>query len=119
MKLLTREEFLALKPPVLYSRHKNSNDPCPFGLELMIKSLENDWIYMDLVDQIEAHDSTEYFNTLAGAELSNSFEFNGFSETCQRDGMFDRDERFFVFSKDEFSRFVNFLQAQIGAGNEN
>lgn len=101
MKIINREEFLKLKGEVLYSRF----EPDIFnGLEIKIGGGENDWNYQDLVGNIECDDSYDFASKCDEKEFCLDFECG------QRDGSFENEQLFAIYSKEEVKMLINRLK---------
>jgi hypothetical protein len=106
MRIVNREEFLKLPNGTLFSKYS----PCVMG-ELMIKedSLTNDFIYQDINDAIDCTGSDDFFDKLMdsqenGTELAMDFD------CCGRDGCFDEDQLFSVWSNDDRLALIKRLE---------
>jgi len=107
MKVLNRKEFLALPSGVLFSNF----EPCYFQeIRVKLQTSGNDFIYQDINSAIKC-DSSEEFNekmfeaTEKGTELEMDFECAG------RDGMFDADQLFAVWNKDDVKSLIKLLES--------
>ena len=108
MKLLNRKEFLALPAGVIYAKY----DPHIFG-ELSIKgdSLDHDWYHQDFIE-VDARDSDELFEILEIALGSGrSFDLN--FNTISRDGLYDGEQLFAVFEKEDVEGLMSRLQESL------
>lgn len=115
MKIVNRDTFIGLPSGVIFSKYK----PCVFG-ELMIKGESiifdngNDFYYQDIADAIDCHDSGEFADKLFdseanGTNLPMDFECQG------RDGLFDKEQLFAVWSADDVADLMARLKHCIGA----
>ena len=105
MKIVNRNTFLAMPPGTIYSKF----EPCIFG-DLCIKeeSLSNDWFYQDIVDAIDVNDSGEFGEILCRANDTGEsipMDFHCLS----RDGLFDDNQLFAVFERDDVVALIKRL----------
>lgn len=115
MRIVDRYTFIGLPAGVIFSKY----EPCVFG-ELMIKGESiifdngNDFYYQNIADAIACNDSGEFSDKLfdseaSGTNLSMDFE-------CEsRDGLFDKEQLFAVWSSDDVAGLVARLKHCIGA----
>jgi hypothetical protein len=108
MKIVDCKTFLALPPGTVYAKYAPSyfeglcikGDTLPNG---------NDWFYQQIVDSIRASDSGEWGALLdesetTGRELVMDFNFEG------RDGCFEDDQLFAVWSKEDVAQLIERLK---------
>ena len=97
MKIVNRDAFLKLPNGTLFSKYT----PCIFG-ELMIKedSLSNDFIYQEIIDAIDSNSSEEIYDKLEDSQI-NGTEIAMDFHCCGRDGCFEDDQLFAVWSNDD------------------
>lgn len=104
MKIVNREIFLAMPAGTLYSKYEH----CFFG-DLCIKGDTlpngNDWFYQQLADAVKSDDSGDFssklFNSAEnGTELEMDFHREG------RDGCFDLDQKFAVWSLTDLEHLI-------------
>lgn len=111
MRIVNRETFMALPVGTLYAKYV----PCAFeslsikGDTIYHDGKARDWFYQQIVDSIDARDSGEWGNMLeeselTGKELAMDFETEG------RDGCFEDDQLFAVFSKEDVAKLIERLQ---------
>ena len=109
MKIVSRTEFLKMKPGTVYSLYK----PCIFGaLEIKEKSYENDWLYQDIVDAIECDDSGDLTDRLFDAQENGSSLDIDF-DCLSRDGLFDDDQLFAVWERKDVVALIERLRQTI------
>ena len=105
MKIVNRNEFLALPNGVLFRKF----EPCVFqDIQIKKNSYDNDFVCVSLdwvkVDNPEQND----YNTLQNAmNNGESFEFD--YEMTYRDGLYD-DEWFAIYEKDDIQELSEVLQ---------
>ena len=96
MRIVDRKMFLVMPAGTLYSKYS----PCVFG-DLCIKGQtvgDNDFFSQQINDAIQHNSSDEFADALlsaakTGADLQMDFYFEG------RDGLFDGDQLFAVWSR--------------------
>ena len=98
MKVVSREEFLALPEGTLYTKFM----PCyTEGLAVKHKSIPDDWFYTQL---IASTDNCEGLDELCdGKELPFSADWSS------RDGAFDNDQMFIIYSTEDVKAFAETL----------
>ena len=104
MKIVNRRDFLSLPENTIFAKY----EPCFFE-EILIKceSLENDFIYQNIVDAIDVNDSGSFSQALTNAEQGESLFMDFFCES--RDGMFDENQLFAVFQKEDVIKLIERL----------
>ena len=103
MKIVNKKQFFELPNGVLYSKYK----PCYFnGLYIKLDTLNDlngepiDFIYQDLIAELDVNDSDEYIDVLTEAQETHEHIELDF-ECSQREGLYDDDQMFAVYSKEE------------------
>jgi hypothetical protein len=105
MKIINRNEFLAMPPNTLYSNY----EPCIFGpIQIKADTIGNDFYVQQISDSIKSDSSKEYTELLLMAEngeeqLSIDLGIEG------RDGMFEDDQLFAVWGNDDINTLLNRL----------
>lgn len=97
MRLLTRKEFLATPSGTIYSKYESLGNL--EGLAVKTATWDNDWIYYSLIGEFDAENTEEEF---AIEESNESFTLD--LEATGRDGLFDEDQVFAVYEKDDVVR---------------
>lgn len=104
MKIINREEFLKLKGEILYSRF----EPDVFrGLEVKTDNWKDDWMYNDLIGNVDC-DSSESFS-----EKCDKKEFDLNFDCGERDGLYEDRELFAIYSKEEILKLISRLKKVI------
>jgi hypothetical protein len=105
VKIVNKKEFLKQPPGILFSKYR----PCVFDL-LMIKgeSLINDFYYQDIADGLDCESGEDFVGKLSdseknGTELKMDFYCQG------RDGLFEDDQLFAVWSDDDRDALIDRL----------
>ncbi len=107
MKIVNRKTFLAMPPGTVYAKYV----PCVFE-ELCIKGDTlpngNDWFYQSIADSIKSSGSDEWAHLLDeseadGRELEMDFATEG------RDGCFEDDQLFAIWSKADVAQLIGRL----------
>ena len=106
MKVVNRKEFLAMPAGTLYTEFEPC---CVNGLAIKHDTLDNgdDWFYTELIASSAACDGLVEMND--GKELLYSSNWQG------RDGAFDQDQLFIVYSPADIQAFADTLAGLIGA----
>lgn len=116
MKIINRKQFFELPDGIIYSKY----NPCYFdGLYIRLEVIKNingepiDFYYKDLIAQLDVNDSEEYNDVLLEVEKTNGdikLNFN-----CSlRDGFYDDDEMFAVYSREDIINLSNTIAGCIG-----
>jgi len=104
MKIVNRDTFLSMPPNTVYANYK----PCFFG-EICIKgeTLNNDFSFQSLLN-IKSESSEEFISILEDARANgNSFQLD---LDCEgRDGLFDKDQLFAIFEKQDVIMLIDRL----------
>jgi hypothetical protein len=117
MIIVDRQKFLELPAGVVYQKfepHCIDSEICVKG-ETIRGSLETslgkgiDWFYSSISDSVDSDDSEIYIDTIVKAyeELK---EFNYDYEIQGRDGLFEENEYFVVYSKMDIEKLFNFIK---------
>jgi hypothetical protein len=118
MRIVDRITFLAMPAGTLFAKFPPQPEApavmaIDFG-ELQIKddTSSNDYWYVDTVPPPElAYDSADYLDAVAAAVLNLGTSMGVLDfETIQRDGLFDVDQLFAVFEREDVVRLVRRLQ---------
>ena len=106
MKIVNRKEFLALPPGTLYTRFKSCYTD---GLAIKHDTLDNgdDWFYTELIASTTKSDGDMKLDN--GEELPFNADWEG------RDGAFDPEQMFIVYSPADVLAFAETLARLINA----
>lgn len=105
MKVVNRKEFLAMPPGTLYTLFK----PCyTDGLAIKHDTLDNgnDWFYTELIASSENGD-------LVGMDAGEKVPFS--ANWQGRDGAFDQEQKFIIYSPEDIRAFAKTLAELIGS----
>lgn len=107
MKILNRKDFLKTPRGTVYSYY----EPCVFK-ELNIKTTdnkdyENDFVYFSLIGEFDIEKGKEYSEICRRMEDGESV-LASFEET-QREGLFDDDQLFLVYEKEDVTNMIQAL----------
>lgn len=97
MKIVNLETFRSLPNGTVFSKY----EPCYFdGLKIKVDTWDSDFLYQDLIGNIDA-DSTEDFTEKcdSASEDGNSIPLD--FQCSQRDGLFEKNQLFAVYEKDD------------------
>ena len=110
MKIVNRSDFLSLPVGTLFSKYK----PCVFGpLEIKGDNIgRNDFSAQQIADAVYASDSGEFADILFDAE-ENGSNFKMDLNCEGRDGLFDDDQLFAVWERDDVLSLIERLQRTI------
>ena len=103
MKIISRKDFLALKENVLFQKYR----PCMF-LDLEIKTGncgDNDFYSITIENAFSDNVGLPFYET----ELTDE-EFPIELAYCMRDGMFDDEEMYAIWSKDDIRQLIESLE---------
>lgn len=102
MRIVNYNEFITLPKGTVYAFYT----PCSIG-EIMIKQeqvSDNDWYYSSLCDNVEYDDDfISVFNNARKEDVKLDFT------SWTRDGMFDYEREFAIYSKDDIQDMINTL----------
>lgn len=109
MKLVDRKAFLALPSGTVYAKY----EPCYCG-EIGVKHStigDNDWAYtsIDTTSFIDTESSSELFSELLAMNPGDSINTNIVMDSVYRDGLFDNEQQFMVYSKEEVEALIGLL----------
>lgn len=116
MRIVNRETFMALPAGTLYAKYV----PCMFeslsikGDTIYHDGKAIDWFCQQIADAVDAKDSGEWGNLLeeselTGKELAMDFECEG------RDGCFEDDQLFAVWSRQDVAQLIDRLTRTLQA----
>ena len=110
MKIVNREQFLALPENTVYSV---AGKDCHFWEDLYIKgsTWKNDWMYLDLINNVDACDSNESSEIIYSA-IHKGTEFRN-DDTLQRDGMYDENDMYVIFDDTDVRLIISLLQGTL------
>lgn len=99
MKIVNREQFLALPSGIVYSRYI----PCiTEGLFIKYETRGNDWLYQDLIEEAEYGPNEERYDVIEGSREGKPFRMD--YECTSRDGAYDGD--FMIYDKDDLDKLI-------------
>ena len=109
MQLVDRKTFLSLPSGTVYAKY----EPC-ICQEICIKHdtiSDNDWRYaaLDTISFIDAESSTESVDKILAMKNGDSIKTNIDVNATFRDGLFDKDQQFMVYSQDEIKDLIALL----------
>lgn len=115
MKLFKRKDFLSLPAGTIYSRVHKNYDELMHGLfcKTSGSEFEVDWVEQDLIsecgfpnDIVDGMEAVEY-----QLKLRDTFqEFETDLECAGRDGMFDDEDVFVVWNRNDVQKLIDYLQ---------
>lgn len=115
MRIINREEFLKLGAGTVFCKYV----PCAFG-DLQLKCDDpgqygNDFVTIPLTGDIwiqGANNSEEYFEALTKAE-EGKISIRADYEGSSRDGIFEEDQLFCIWDKEDIGRLISTLQKSL------
>lgn len=117
MKLYKRSDFLTLPAGTIYSRIYDESDMLQ-GLYAKASGEDygNDWLEQDLISEIKTPDEItsgiDAMNYLIN-QIETHQEFETNLDLVGRDGMFDDDDKFVVWSKNDVQKLVDYLNTSL------
>ena len=107
MRIVNRKEFLALPSGTVYCKyHSLANEG---DLSIKFKSYTNDWTYQIIGDFDDANNSEELFDKYRKMEKDPALSFPWIGDTCQRDGLYEDEQMFIVYSDDDVLNMIRVL----------
>ena len=108
MKLLTRKEFLRLPSGVMYSEFYSTS--VFSGLYIKKESLNNDWYYESLTDQVEGSSLSEDISEAVLDSIAKKTSFQLDLSRIQSNGDFENNQFFAVYEKEDVDKLLKKLQ---------
>lgn len=105
MKIVNRVAFLALPDNTVYSSYQSLG--MIEGLYIKEKTLQDDWLYQDLIDSVEAEDSDKFIDLMFAAEKGAHFTLD--LECLDRDGSFEEAALFVIYDIEDLKKLVHAL----------
>ena len=125
MKILSRQEFLALDEEVVFTSQAEGHEYIFSNLSIKGETIYDfegvpiDFYYLDLICPIEHSGSTQWADFVTAAHKDSSLSLRPDYECGSRDGMFDEKEKYVVLDKSDLKKFINRLQEVLeGKNNE-
>lgn len=106
MRIVNRKEFLSMPSGTVYSHYMPQVSE---GLMIKGDTWTNDWLYQDLLFNVEGESSDEASDKLTDAE-ENGTSFKLDLNCGSRDGMFDENQLFMVYEKSDIERLIEALK---------
>lgn len=107
MKILNKKEFLKLPSGVIYSEY----EPVVFReLNIKLDTLGNDFIFINLVGNVNCDNSEDYVKILTDAE-ENKKSFSLDFECTGRDGNYNEDALYAVYDKEDLNSLIKTLES--------
>ena len=115
MKIITYDEFIKTPKGTLYSEY----EPCIFG-EVKIKHdvIEHkgeiiDWYYQELTNNPDWDYAEPYDISSICKKMEDGVDVPPDFDIIERDGMFDYDRKFLIYSKEDIQMLINKLSSLI------
>jgi hypothetical protein len=105
MRIVNLKEFLSLPNGTIFMKYS----PCIFDdLSVKLESLENDFVYAGLVNDVESDGSGELVDILFSAEESGT-SFNLDRDATCRDGMYEASQMFAIYELNDVNGLLTAL----------
>jgi len=105
MKIVNLEEFRKLPAGTVFSKY----EPCVFdGLMVKGDTWSHDFLYQDLIGNIEADGSKQYFEKCEQMQAGFSADLD--FDCLERDGLFEKDQLFAVYEPYDLEQLIGRLQ---------
>ena len=106
MKIVNLETFRKLPDGTLFMKY----EPCNFGdLRVKVETLDSDFLFESITDEIEASGSNELFDKLFAAEKDSTMSLKMDFDATDRDGLYEADQLFAVYEKDDICGLIDKL----------
>jgi len=110
MKIVNKKEFYLLPPGTLYSNYERYGFT---GLMVKQDTLYHkdkpiDFLFDDLIGNIDAQDSGQFIDKLDDAEINKTSLTLDFDCT-QRDGLYEDEQMFAIYEKDDLKKIIKKL----------
>jgi hypothetical protein len=105
MRIINRKEFLSMPKGTVYSHYVPQ---VADGLMVKYETLTNDWVYQDLLFNVAGETSEEASEKLTDAEERGA-SFILDLHCGSRDGMYDDNQLFMVYEKEDVKRLIKKL----------
>ncbi len=111
MRIVNRKEFLSMPSGTVYCKYGDNY----FGdMSIKYGSLLNDWDYQAIGDFDDCNDSGEMFDKLDQMKADSSVSFPLNCDTSMRDGLFEDEQMFVVFSSSDVKNIIRILVNTLG-----
>ena len=119
MRIINRKEFLNLPTPFMYvecDEHGNAVG----DLSINCGNIKNvDWVYNSCTFQPDFKNSNELFNGIDNMMANSSLDIPVIDMNTSRDGFFNQEQLFIVFSKEDFKLFTKTMNKYLDVYGEN
>ncbi len=106
MKIVNKKEFLTLPENTVYSNFSPGDSIT--GLFVKGQSLKNDWFYEDIIDFNNYETSNERYAKIE--EMQKNVEHEQDYGCQQRDGMYEDEQYFLVYTGKDVEQLINKLK---------
>lgn len=113
MRIVNKQEFLKLPKNTVFSKYK----PCVFDhFKIKDSSCKNsnkeyiDYFYTSIHDAVDIDSTEDFIKKLDEAQKNSNFEIDMNFDVLDRDGRFDKDQLFAVWSKEDISKLIERLK---------
>ena len=106
LRIVKLDEFRGLPDGTLFMKY----EPCNFGdLRVKIETLDSDFLFDSITDEVEASGSDELFDKLFAAEKDSTMSLAMDFDATGRDGMFEAEQLFAVYEKGDICGLIDKL----------
>ena len=96
MRIVSLETFRKMPNGTLFMKY----EPCNFGdLRVKVDTLENDFIFESVTDEIDCSGSDELFDKLFAAQKDENISLKMDFDATDRDGLYEAEQLFAVYEK--------------------
>lgn len=113
MRIVDRNTFLTLPPKTLYSLYDLCETGCIEGLNVKYETVDNDWYFTNLLNDIKYRESREWMEIFQKAEESSDFSFSLDLAGSDRDGFFVESQKFVIWEQDDILQLFHIIKELI------
>jgi hypothetical protein len=120
MRIVGRKEFLSIPTPFMYIKCDKWGNP-QSDLSVNCGTTDNkvDWVLNSCVFEPEYKDSGERFDRIDNMITDPSLDLPVIDMNTVRDGLYDAEQLFIVYSENDFRLFVNTMQKYLSVYGQN
>ncbi len=115
MRVVNLEEFLKLPNGTVFSKYR----PVIFdGLKMKDGNCGTDFLYRNLLNEIECGDTSDYIDKITRMEEDSSFSVSLDFDCISRDGANDKNQLFAIYEKADIEGLIEQLQWALDRSSE-
>ena len=118
MRIVNRDEFLALPTPFMYIKCDEYGNSVG-ELSINCGSEKNDWVLNSCVFEPEFNNSGERFDTLGNMMSNHSLDVQVIDMNTTRDALYNEKQLFIIYSESDFKLFVETMQKYLAVYGKN